>query len=83
MLNKWYNKINLKNIGGILMETALRVIVSSTLIAMGLLVTAAGVGTALGKIDVSKAADLLPSSPHKDPIVVKVVPDNFSHVIYY
>lgn len=52
------------------METALRAMVSATLIATGLLTTVAGVYAAFGKMDINKAADLIPSLSHKESVVI-------------
>lgn len=64
------------------METALRAILSSTLIATGLLITVAGVRTAMGKIDNDSASELLNIFSEEKPIVVKVISDK-SKTIYY
>lgn len=64
------------------METALRAILSSTLIATGLLITVVGVKTAMGKIDNDSASELLNIFSEEKPIVVKVISDK-STTIYY
>ncbi len=64
------------------METALRAILSSTLIATGLLITVAGVRTAMGKIDNDSASELLNIFSEEKPLVVKVISDK-STTIYY
>ena len=62
------------------METALRAIVSSALIATGLLVTAVGIKTAMGKLNPADATELLNLFPREKSVVVKVVP---SSIYYY
>ena len=62
------------------METALRAIVSSVLIATGLLVTAVGIKTAVGKLSPADATELLNLFPSEKSVVVKVVP---SSIYYY
>ncbi len=62
------------------METALRALVSSVLIATGLLVTAAGITTAMGKLSPADATEFLNLFSTEKPVVVKVVP---STIYYY
>ncbi len=64
------------------METALRAILSSTLIATGLLITVAGVRTAMGKIDNDSASELLNIFSEEKPIVVKVISDKSTKIYY-